>query len=416
MINGFEINGAEINGSGFTQILVTLTDALELSPTLRDTPAYIFRETLGVGVSMTPWTYYQTSQSEGLTTGDGLGVAWPLSVSEQLTLTPVVTPVLGILVAEQLSLAPVFTDTRILLTALAETASYSEAIEGAYHLTWADTLNLSRTARGDWAKVVTEQLSLLAASTQSTLYGHTVAEGLNLSDAALRYLGGELLESIALSELVTHPVYATRTVSELLEMSPTATPTMMFRAVAAEALELDDTDMLQMLYNGTLTDTLELSLTSMLPNGGIMAWAINTRTSAVTQYENFEFNSFAEMYPHYLGASSTGLYELTGDTDAGDDIVATIRSGYAQFTGTRLGALDAAYLAVRGAGDFVLRVITADGQAYTYSVTAQSMKTARVSLGRGLRARYIAFELTSAGQDFDLDSLEFLPLALSRRV
>ena len=44
------------------------------------------------------------------------------------------------------------------------------------------------------------------------------------------------------------------------------------------------------------------------------------------------------------------------------------------------------------------------------------MKTTKVNLGKGLRARYFAFELVSTGQDFDLDTLEFIPLVAQRRV
>ena len=44
------------------------------------------------------------------------------------------------------------------------------------------------------------------------------------------------------------------------------------------------------------------------------------------------------------------------------------------------------------------------------------MKTTKVNMGKGLRARYFAYELISTGQDFDLDSVEFVPLVAQRRV
>jgi hypothetical protein len=37
-------------------------------------------------------------------------------------------------------------------------------------------------------------------------------------------------------------------------------------------------------------------------------------------------------------------------------------------------------------------------------------------MGKGQRARYFAFELISAGQDFDLDTIEFVPIVVQRRV
>jgi hypothetical protein len=39
-----------------------------------------------------------------------------------------------------------------------------------------------------------------------------------------------------------------------------------------------------------------------------------------------------------------------------------------------------------------------------------------VQVGKGLRARYFALELVTTGQDFDLDTIEVVPLLNARRV
>ena len=59
---------------------------------------------------------------------------------------------------------------------------------------------------------------------------------------------------------------------------------------------------------------------------------------------------------------------------------------------------------------------TGDGKTYTYAVVGKDMQTTKVHMGKGLRARYFAFELISTGQDFDLDDIEFMPLVAQRRV
>jgi hypothetical protein len=143
---------------------------------------------------------------------------------------------------------------------------------------------------------------------------------------------------------------------------------------------------------------------------------MNTRTASVTEYGNYDFNSFARIDNTYLGASSSGLYELLGDDDAGTDIIAQIKSGFAQWGGARFSGFKAAYLGVRGEGDFVLRLTTGEGQTYNYSVSTRDMRSTKVHMGKGLRARYFAFELISTGQDFDLESIEFVPLVAERRV
>lgn len=172
-----------------------------------------------------------------------------------------------------------------------------------------------------------------------------------------------------------------------------------------------------MLYNETVAEGVDIVGAYLSPGDGFTSWAMNTRTGAVSEYDNYEFNSFVKMPNNrYVGASSQGLYELVGDSDDGSDIIATIRSGFMQWTGTHLGRFKGVYLATRGADDFVLKLEAGDGAEYNYAVTTRSMRSTKVHIGKGLRARYFAFELISSGADFDLESLEFVPLVAQRRV
>lgn len=272
-------------------------------------------------------------------------------------------------------------------------------------------------------KVVAEHLGLAASYAVKHTLTPDVSEGFGFSDALLRYLSGAAVESLGLAQTVT-PVYRAKpTVTEGLGFTATAPQDFILRVDVSDELGLTDTEAVQALFAPTVTEGLGFSLGFVSPTGDFTVWAVNSVTGAVTEYTNFQFNSFAEMYPHYLGASSTGLYELDGDDDAGTNIIPRIRSGYQQFganieggSRAQLVSLDAAYLAMRGEGDYVLKVRLASGEEYCYSACVDSMRTARVSLGRGMRARYIAFELEGEGDDFDLESLEFLPLSLDRRV
>jgi len=174
--------------------------------------------------------------------------------------------------------------------------------------------------------------------------------------------------------------------------------------------------LLQALWDGSISETIVLDGGYLAPDGSFTTWAMNTSTAAVTEYTNYVFNSFARMGNKYLGASDTGLYELLGDNDAGADIIATLKGGYFQFGGSRLSRLNAAYIAARGEGQFVLKIRTGDGQEYIYQTNTRNMRSTKVHMGKGMRARYFSFELVSTGQDFDLESLEFVPIVVQRRV
>ena len=190
---------------------------------------------------------------------------------------------------------------------------------------------------------------------------------------------------------------------------------LLLRVTASDELEIGHTDALKMLFKPTLADAFEI-VSAYLDPEGLTTWAVNLSHGGVTEYTNYNFNSFATMGSKYIAADADGLYELVGDDDDGDDIVARLKSGLLQFGRSNYSSFKGIYLGVRGGGDFVLRLVTGDGRSYTYSVEARTMETTKVNVGKGLRARYFSFELISTGQDFDLDSIEFIPLVAKRRV
>jgi hypothetical protein len=187
------------------------------------------------------------------------------------------------------------------------------------------------------------------------------------------------------------------------------------RVTTVEPVEITATSLLQLLYSQTLNDTIELEVLLRTPQG-VTTWAMNTRTGAVTQYDNFAFNSFAQLGRRYLGAADDGLYELVGDDDEGNPIIATLKSGALQMHETRPHGLRAVYLGINGEGEFFLRLTGGTGETYLYRVQAREMENTKVWTGKGLRHRYLTYELISTGQDFDLDTIEFVPMRPRRRV
>jgi hypothetical protein len=205
-------------------------------------------------------------------------------------------------------------------------------------------------------------------------------------------------------------------ISEDVGIEPLETPQLVLRATVDEGVGIEPLEALGMLFAAEVVEGVELTAAYLAPNGSFTTWAMNTRTGAVSEYADFAFNSFAQIGNTYLGASSAGLYELRGDDDDGADIIARIKSGFMQFGGTRLSRLKSAYIAARGEGAFVLRIIDGEDRQYDYAVDTRNQRSTKVHMGKGQRSRYFAFELISEGQDFDLDTLEFVPIMVERRV
>ena len=151
---------------------------------------------------------------------------------------------------------------------------------------------------------------------------------------------------------------------------------------------------------------------------GTMCWVLNAETGASSRYENYGYNSYCKHDGRYYGCRADGVYLLEGDDDAGLPIQAMVDLGRTDFGTRALKSVPTAYIGVSSTGAMVLKVIV-EGATYHYTARDSSphAQQQRIDLGRGLRANYYTFQLfNSDGADFALDSIEFVPLASTRRI
>lgn len=338
-------------------------------------------------------------------------------VTDGFNMSLTIQPGLGKRVFEIASLTAVDTTQTTYNLTMAEITSLRDRLLFGAGVTLTDVTQLGAVLTyqmGLWLTDSTEFTDVLAGAGQ---FYRSYNEAVRLSDAAGQAALGIIAESISIAGTLQGTALFNQLITDTINAGDSITSApLVLQVVADDTVEITATDALQMLYAGRINESVQITAVYLSPSGSVTTWALNTKTAALTEYDDYVFNSFARLDGRYLGASENGLYELTGDTDDGADIIAELETGNAQIAGSRFTSFRAAYLAVRGEGRFVLRLKTGDDKVYDYSVTADSMETAKVHLGKGLRARYFSFTLISTGQDFDLESLEFVPIAAQRRV
>lgn len=151
---------------------------------------------------------------------------------------------------------------------------------------------------------------------------------------------------------------------------------------------------------------------------------LNADTSGVSEYTNFPFNSFAKFNGKYYGCADDGLYSLEGDTDNGETIQGKVRTGLIRMSDGLRTRFPSAYIGYTSSGDVVMKVVTTSPQGQKienwYKLekrTADSMRETRVKIGRGLSSVYWQFELINVkGSDFEVDSVQLMPMPLERRI
>lgn len=322
----------------------------------------------------------------------------------------------SIVVADRLRVAEAVIGSSIAHERLAELLRTGDLISAAQQAAITDAVAVATSVAASRAIQIIDELRLQPVMHGAATYGISVTQALHLADQLTNFFGAEIAESLTLAAVLTGSGQLSGAAIESLTLSSDGAPQLLIAAHARDAVDLESLDAIQMLFQPTITEEIELALAYASPSGSMTTWTMNTRTGAVTEYQGFEFNSFAMLDRHYIAASSAGLFELLGDTDAGESIVARIKSGYMQFGGTKLSRLDAAYIAATGEGRMILKIITKEGAEYVYQTDTRDGRSTKIHMGKGQRSRYFAFELVSAGQDFDLDTLEFIPVLVQRRV
>lgn len=145
---------------------------------------------------------------------------------------------------------------------------------------------------------------------------------------------------------------------------------------------------------------------------------MNTENLAVTEFTNYEFNSFCIFNGVYLGAKSDGIFVLDGADDNGTPINGSFQTATID-TKKQVERIPRDAWIVGRKAAMNLKAINDEGVGYTYSapVVNAAVHEERVKIGRGIKGRSYNFVLTNTGGVyFNIDSLRVLvePLTKAR--
>ena len=307
----------------------------------------------------------------------------------------------------------------------------ANALAGARLALWfleqlADAAKAEGTA-ADRARYVNRLVDSLLANGTAATYVDAVqqiaAAVIATSEASAFALAAAQDGAVAVDTVVEQ----LRVVADLLdealadaELTSTQRMTVVLADAFVGAAELDtQLDAYQLLQQGATA-----AVTLLLDSGVHVAWTYNMQSAGVTRYDNYPFNSFARIGDEYYGLTSTGLYRLGGDTDAGAAIKAKIRLGMTDMGTRKMKRLPEVFMGYTGDGRMVLRVIYVDdktgekvGADYLMKPRpAGSKRESRFEPGKGLVAVDFDFELENIdGADFALTNIEFSPMVVDRR-
>lgn len=158
-------------------------------------------------------------------------------------------------------------------------------------------------------------------------------------------------------------------------------------------------------------------------------WCMNLNTSGVSEYTDFPVTSMARFNGKYYATTPTGIFELTGDDDAGTDIDASVLTGVTDYAHERdtgdsamkIKRSGGAYLNLRSQDEFsvIAKVDEDKERVYTLGGTGDptGLHSRRVNIGRLLEGRNWQFGFRNInGADFSIRDFQNIPIFTSRRI
>ena len=150
-------------------------------------------------------------------------------------------------------------------------------------------------------------------------------------------------------------------------------------------------------------------------------WVLNTRKGALTEYNNFAFNSFALFNGQYLACGPGGVVVLgTQALDGATAITGRFRTGKPNFDSAWVKRVPRLYMNFSCSGDMLFRTLVSETGTRIYKLVTNNITTLqqrRVPIGRGPKSVHWQFEGENvSGSDFTVSSLMAYPTTLHRRI
>lgn len=418
-----EVSGIEFNGS-----LPAITGSFE-----GDTTAAIaFVGTLTAITGSFEAEYvlgsYETTFSATLPALAGIFVGrapYPLALVDGSTINTS-TDIGSVLQLQAMILTetPLTTNTTITLTCT-DTPTLTDAVIATIAVSLPTTISVTDDLDAAVAAVLELAILMSAQDTHTSVIEAAVSllDGLVAQDLLYQLASLDLDETVAIADELSNAIRAHLALPET-----TALLAEMETAIVipcSETATLTDAGTISVSAMLNLSDGAAFIARLPLDGADYQAWVMNAETTGTTQYTNFPMNSLFTFQGVPYGVSETGLYQLEGADDDGDQINAVVATGDMNFGTSREKNIPRAYLYLTQTGQVVLKTISSQrgSRHETYYELAERTTDStdddtyrRVPLGRGVRGVWWRFEIHALdGATINLAGAEIRPVVLSRR-
>ena len=369
-------------------ILKSLSETLELSD--------LCAKILGCTISDTIFIY------------DEMKYGWGVTAESSLDLADTIETILGIIVDEWLTLTDSQTNNWNGQEIVNEAITLWDIAQGVkiYADNLADTVDFVDTSTYALSIAILEYLGFTDLANAMRTTAASVSESMGIADSPAWAFPLSVESALDLVDASTVITTFLNSVQSDLGLADVSSLIARVSDTVTESIAFVDTVSSKGILYNLIYDTLALNVSIEL-NGDIWeCYVLNTPKFLPVMYSGFDFNSYCIFENRAFGANSAGIYELTGDTDAGAKIHTGAILSKTNFNSANQKKFRRGYLDVSGTAVKMI-LETENGQRQAYNIDAQGKLIASSELKSKKWVLSVAeFE--------SLSSIKLIPIILTK--
>lgn len=399
---------------------------------LDPTPGRVLLESLLFGASS---SVIFVQAADGVGASDAATEEWWRQVSDGVNLADAVAYAWGPSVADTINMSDAGAASATLLALTADSVVLADAVVLAWSAAVADTITGADSAAGlrTALAIVADAIRAADAGTSQLQALTAVIAGVALADQAGPGYVAVAADTVNLTETMVATATLLANLADTVTVADGAVGAIRVTALIEDGAGVDDSVDTQLTAFAAVADGLRVAATVRINDAVYYAYVLHPQpvdragTRPVSQYQNFNFNSFANSpRKRQYAAGPGGIFRLEGADDDGTPIDWRMTTALTNFGADRRKRLPEMWLALRADDEAVyLKVRHIDLETGRkvedwYDLEpgppdGDGLRNNQVRLQQGLKAVWWQATLTNrAGAPADIASLTFHPVILDR--
>ena len=241
---------------------------------------------------------------------------------------------------------------------------------------------------------------------------------LKILDSLDQIYVGSVVETITLAESMNSLYKAITTILESIVNTDSTSMKYIQMLYLSDNISIDGVVSTKANLINNILEPFILSIPTSSGQDTYLSYLLLPETSSVSNYNNYNFDGCTKFDSKYLFFNNTGLYEYGGTRDDGTLIKTYIETVAYNFGSSNIKQVPAIYLGWMNTGTTILKV-RVDGKSevvYKLNKKTNNLQTQKINIGKGLIGRYFQFEIINNVDAINLESIEFYPVELKRKL